>query len=47
MQNGITIIGGNGQGVRLDQLSLPYSIFIDDDQMIELFRGNLVKRMEQ
>jgi sugar lactone lactonase YvrE len=34
MQNGITIVGGNGQGERLNQLSLPYSIFIDDNQTI-------------
>jgi sugar lactone lactonase YvrE len=31
-QQGITIVGGNGQGYRMNQLSSPRGIFIDDDQ---------------
>ncbi|CAF1427681.1 unnamed protein product [Adineta steineri] len=30
-QHGVTIAGGNGQGNRLNQLSFPQSIYIDDD----------------
>ena len=34
MQNGIVVAGGNGYGARLNQLSNPLGIFINDDQTI-------------
>ena len=33
-QNGITIAGGNGNGNRLNQLSYPVGIYVDNDQTI-------------
>ncbi len=30
-QNGVTIVGGNGQGNQLTQLHRPYGIYVDDD----------------
>ncbi|CAF3331461.1 unnamed protein product [Rotaria socialis] len=33
-QNGITVAGGNGQGNGINQLSVPYSSFVDDDQTV-------------
>jgi sugar lactone lactonase YvrE len=34
MQNGFTVAGGNGKGSQLNQLQLPYSIYVDDNQTI-------------
>jgi sugar lactone lactonase YvrE len=34
MPNGITVAGGNGNGNKLNQLSYPKGVFIDDDQTI-------------
>ncbi|CAF1667813.1 unnamed protein product, partial [Rotaria magnacalcarata] len=33
-QNGVTVAGGNGQGDATNQLYLPYSLFVDDDQTV-------------
>ncbi|CAF5051050.1 unnamed protein product [Rotaria sp. Silwood1] len=33
-QNGITVAGGNGSGSGTNQLSLPWGLYIDDDQSI-------------
>jgi sugar lactone lactonase YvrE len=33
-QHGITVAGGNGRGKKLNQLSSPRGIFIDDNQTI-------------
>jgi hypothetical protein len=33
-QVGITLAGGNGQGDKVNQLDLPFSIFIDHDRTI-------------
>ncbi|CAF4700075.1 unnamed protein product, partial [Rotaria sp. Silwood1] len=33
-QNGITVAGGNRQGYGINQLSSPYSLYVDDDQTI-------------
>ncbi|CAF5121190.1 unnamed protein product, partial [Rotaria sp. Silwood1] len=33
-QNGITVAGGNGDGSGTNQLSLPWSLYVDDDQTI-------------
>ncbi|CAF2212396.1 unnamed protein product [Rotaria magnacalcarata] len=33
-QNGVTIAGGNGGGGATNQLSLPYGLFVDDDQTV-------------
>ena len=34
MQNGITVVGGNGKGNGLNQLSSPIGIYVDDDQTV-------------
>jgi DNA-binding beta-propeller fold protein YncE len=34
MQNGITVAGGNGNGNALNQLSRPWSVYIDNDQTL-------------
>jgi sugar lactone lactonase YvrE len=34
MQNGVTVAGGNSQGNRNNQLSNPWSVYVDDDQTI-------------
>jgi hypothetical protein len=34
IQTGITVVGGNGQGDRLNQLSHPWGMDIDHDQTI-------------
>jgi sugar lactone lactonase YvrE len=34
IQNGITVAGGNRQGICLNQLSNPWGVYIDDDQTI-------------
>ncbi len=31
-QNGLTVAGGNGQGIGTNQLSLPRGLYVDDDQ---------------
>ncbi|CAF4267983.1 unnamed protein product [Rotaria magnacalcarata] len=33
-QNGITVAGGNGQGNGINQLSNPWSLYVDDDQTV-------------
>ncbi|CAF5044014.1 unnamed protein product, partial [Rotaria sp. Silwood1] len=33
-QNGITVAGGNQQGNRINQLSNPYGLYVDNDQTI-------------
>ncbi|CAF0826638.1 unnamed protein product [Rotaria sordida] len=33
-QNGITVAGGNRQGNGINQLSFPYGLYVDDDQII-------------
>src|SRR5690242_5546050 len=33
-QNGITVVGGNGQGNELNQLDHPMVLYIDDEQTI-------------
>ncbi|CAF3340834.1 unnamed protein product [Rotaria socialis] len=33
-QNGVTIAGGHGQGNATNQLSLPFGLFVDDDQTV-------------
>ncbi|CAF1219948.1 unnamed protein product [Rotaria sp. Silwood1] len=33
-QNGITVAGGNGRGNETNQLSWPWSLYVDDDQTI-------------
>ncbi|UJR12885.1 hypothetical protein I4U23_017059 [Adineta vaga] len=39
IQNGITIAGGNGQGNELNQLSSPYSIYIDNNETMYIADG--------
>jgi len=44
-QNAITIAGGNGQGNELNQLSRPWSIYIDDDKtiyVVDMFNHRIV-----
>jgi hypothetical protein len=46
-QNGITIAGENGKGDRLNQLDLPYHIYVDNDQTIytaDYWNHRIVKR---
>ncbi|CAF5016986.1 unnamed protein product, partial [Rotaria sp. Silwood1] len=33
-QNGITVVGGNGKGNGINQLSIPLGLFVDDEQTI-------------
>ncbi|CAF3940440.1 unnamed protein product, partial [Rotaria sp. Silwood1] len=33
-QNGITVVGGNGNGNGINQLFYPYGLYVDDDQTI-------------
>ncbi|CAF5035595.1 unnamed protein product, partial [Rotaria sp. Silwood1] len=33
-QNGITVAGGNGRGSGINKLSLPWGLYVDDDQTI-------------
>ncbi|CAF1470247.1 unnamed protein product, partial [Rotaria sp. Silwood1] len=33
-QNGITVVGGNGEGNGINQLAKPWSLFVDDEQTI-------------
>ncbi|CAF5228623.1 unnamed protein product, partial [Rotaria magnacalcarata] len=33
-QNGVTAAGGHGQGDATNQLYLPYSLFVDDNQTV-------------
>ncbi|CAF1440019.1 unnamed protein product [Rotaria magnacalcarata] len=33
-QNGVTVAGGHGQGDATNQLYLPYSLFVDDNQTV-------------
>ncbi|CAF5138707.1 unnamed protein product [Rotaria sp. Silwood1] len=33
-KNGITVAGGNGQGSKTNQLSLPWGLYVDDEQTI-------------
>ena len=37
--NGTIVVGGNGQGDRLDQLNTPYYIFIDEDHSVYVSDG--------
>jgi sugar lactone lactonase YvrE len=34
LQNGITVVGGNGEGNKVNQLSSPWGIYVDHDQTI-------------
>lgn len=34
MQNGLNIVGANGEGNRLNQLYSPYGIYVDDDRTV-------------
>jgi DNA-binding beta-propeller fold protein YncE len=45
-QNGITVVGGNGEGNELNQLSCPEGIYIDDDQTIYIADWNNHRIME-
>ena len=33
-QNGLTVAGGNGKGNRINQLSYPYGLYVDDEQTV-------------
>jgi hypothetical protein len=33
-QNGITVVGGNGHGNIINQLSNPWGLYVDDDQNV-------------
>jgi sugar lactone lactonase YvrE len=33
-ENGVTVVGGNGEGTKLDQLSQPHGLYVDEDNTI-------------
>ncbi|CAF1355846.1 unnamed protein product, partial [Adineta steineri] len=39
-QNGVTVAGGNGAGNKLNQLSGPFGLYVDDEQTIYVADGN-------
>ena len=39
-QDGITVVGGNGQGSGLNQLNSPHGIYVNDDQSIYIADEN-------
>ncbi|CAF2087186.1 unnamed protein product [Rotaria magnacalcarata] len=44
-QNGITVAGGNGQGSAINQLALPYGLYVDHNQTVyvaDLFNHRIV-----
>jgi hypothetical protein len=33
-QNGVTVAGGNGDGIDLNQLYMPWGLYVDDEQTV-------------